>query len=316
MIYNVDLSSEFCIRLAISKGLGLGIVAGGSIMKLPQILKIISNRSARGISLSMYVLEVIAYTISLAYAVRAKLPFSTYGENASLTVQNIVIMLLVIAYGSGGAASTPTSRGGAIRTNSKAPQLALATILTGVGCLALASPSIIPPHALQVLQALTIPISLASKVPQIVELHRAKASGQLSAFAVFAQLAGCMARVYTTVTETNDRLLFWGFTLATLFNLVIAGQVSLFPAFFDSFGYQPDAQRCSSPLPSALSLLSSSLSPFQVIAYWNEPGAKAKGKNSSSEEFWTNAAGEKDGGPTRITVSGGAPRRASGRKLD
>lgn len=36
----------------------------------------------------MYALEVLAYTISLAYAFRKRIPFSTYGENASLTVQS------------------------------------------------------------------------------------------------------------------------------------------------------------------------------------------------------------------------------------
>ncbi len=76
------------MRLAVSKALGLGIVVFGSIMKVPQILKIVQNKSARGISLSMYVLEVLAYTISLAYAYRRRIPFSTYGENASLTVQS------------------------------------------------------------------------------------------------------------------------------------------------------------------------------------------------------------------------------------
>lgn len=77
-----------CLRLGISKGLGLGIVTFGSIMKVPQMLNITRAHSAQGISLGAYALEVLAYSISLAYAVRKQLPFSTYGENASLTVQS------------------------------------------------------------------------------------------------------------------------------------------------------------------------------------------------------------------------------------
>lgn len=98
MIYNADLTSTHCIRLSISKGLGLGIVVFGSIIKFPQILKIIRGASARGISFSMYALEVLAYTISLAYAVRKRIPFSTYGENASLTVQSKSLVISVDAY--------------------------------------------------------------------------------------------------------------------------------------------------------------------------------------------------------------------------
>ena len=45
---------------------------------------------------------------------------------------------------------------------------------------------------------------------------------------VFAQLMGTLARVFTTLTETNDHLLFWGFALATVFNAVIAAQVLLY----------------------------------------------------------------------------------------
>jgi mannose-P-dolichol utilization defect protein 1 len=88
LIYNVDFSSQRCIRLFISKGLGLGIVVFGSIMKLPQMIKIVNAQSAKGISLTMYALEVWAYTVSLIYAYRSQLPFSTYGENASLTLQS------------------------------------------------------------------------------------------------------------------------------------------------------------------------------------------------------------------------------------
>lgn len=63
-------------------------------MKVPQMLKVVHARSAQGISLGMYVLEVLAYTISLAYAYRKQLPFSTYGENASLTLQSKFFFLV------------------------------------------------------------------------------------------------------------------------------------------------------------------------------------------------------------------------------
>lgn len=246
LIYDADLTSSYCFRLAISKGLGLGIVIFGSILKIPQIFKIINGRSARGISLSMYVLEVLAYTISLAYAVRKQIPFSTYGENASLTVQStfyplppstpfsfvfhhqtniyflstdMIITLLIIAYSPISTGSSAQAR----RTRvvvAGALMVALSTFLF--------SPPLCPSGLLSFLQALTIPISLISKVPQMVELHTRKAPGQLSAIVVVAQLAGTMARVFTTLTETNDSLLFWGFALATIFNAVIFVQLILY----------------------------------------------------------------------------------------
>lgn len=53
-------------------------------------------------------------------------------------------------------------------------------------------------------------------------------TGQLSAFLVFNSLAGCAARVFTTATETGDRVLWWGFVLATALNGVLAIQMALY----------------------------------------------------------------------------------------
>lgn len=55
-----DLTSERCLKLAVSKGLGLAMVAGGAILKLPQIVTVVKSGSARGLSLSSYVLDTAA----------------------------------------------------------------------------------------------------------------------------------------------------------------------------------------------------------------------------------------------------------------
>jgi mannose-P-dolichol utilization defect protein 1 len=231
LIYNVD-PTVVCLKLAVSKALGIGIIIFGSILKIPQIYKIIRNESARGISLTMYSLEVVAYDISLAYAYRRQLPFSTYGENASLTVQNMIITLLIIWYNN----SKGKQQGGLLTSAGSSVRLrfgsssSLQSVL--VAAFAMIASSIFlfylcPPGLLSVLQAFSIPISLVSKVPQIIELHRNKEPGQLSSIVVFGQLLGTIARVYTTVVETGDWLLGIGFGLASVLNAVIAAQVSL-----------------------------------------------------------------------------------------
>ncbi|ORY20840.1 hypothetical protein BCR39DRAFT_591757 [Naematelia encephala] len=55
LVYDFEILHTECLKLALSKGLGLGIVVGGGIVKIPQILKIIGTRSARGLSLAAYV---------------------------------------------------------------------------------------------------------------------------------------------------------------------------------------------------------------------------------------------------------------------
>jgi uncharacterized protein with PQ loop repeat len=52
-------------------------------MQIPQILKITSSRSAHGLSLASFILETLAYAITLAYSARSNFPFSTYGPSPS-----------------------------------------------------------------------------------------------------------------------------------------------------------------------------------------------------------------------------------------
>lgn len=79
-----------------------------------------------------------------------------------------------------------------------------------------------------VLQACTIPLSLLSKAPQILENHNNRSTGNLSAFAVFSALLGCLARLFTTKQEVNDSLIFWGFAGAALLNVVLALQMVMY----------------------------------------------------------------------------------------
>ncbi|KWU45024.1 mannose-P-dolichol utilization defect 1 protein, partial [Rhodotorula sp. JG-1b] len=214
LVYNLDLTSSECLKLALSKVLGLGMVAGGAILKLPQILTVVRSGSARGLSLSSYILDTVAtgITASVAYNVRNGFPFSTYGEMGFLLAQNAVLIVLITSY-----SARPTL-----------PRLVPLVALLGSLAYALASPSLVPASTLSFLQTLTIPISLSSKVPQIVENYKAKSTGQLSAFLVINSLAGCLARVFTTMSETKDPLLLWNFALAALLNGVIFAQMIVY----------------------------------------------------------------------------------------
>uniref|UniRef100_A0A0D3GQY5 Mannose-P-dolichol utilization defect 1 protein homolog n=1 Tax=Oryza barthii TaxID=65489 RepID=A0A0D3GQY5_9ORYZ len=82
----VKLPQECLLRL-MSKILGYHVVAASAIGKLPQILKILKHGSVRGLSVASFELEVVGYTIALAYCIHKGLPFSAYGELAFLLIQ-------------------------------------------------------------------------------------------------------------------------------------------------------------------------------------------------------------------------------------
>jgi mannose-P-dolichol utilization defect protein 1 len=215
LIENLNIEDVQCIKYSLSKGIGVAVVVGGSIMKVPQLLLILRAQSARGLSLTAYVLETFSYAINLAYSSRNGFPFSTYGENFFLTIQNIFITFLIILYNASSsrpltAAPNPTGR---LLTT------VLATFAVGFALFTA------PASALAAAQLGTLPLSLFSKLPQIAQNYRARSKGQLSAFAVVSQIAGCAARLFTTSQEVNDPLVAAGFALALALNLVVGAQM-------------------------------------------------------------------------------------------
>jgi mannose-P-dolichol utilization defect protein 1 len=114
---------------------------------------------------------------------------------------------------------------------------------TAAGLLALMSEDLVPAGLLKTLMAAAIPLSVASKIPQIVANAKARSTGQLSAFLVLASFAGCAARVYTTSQETGDQFMLVAFGLQTFLNGVLGLQMLM-------YGGKP--ARMEAPIPSVV----------------------------------------------------------------
>ena len=166
LVLNVDFSDKQCLSLATSKALGIGIVATSAIVKVPQLLKIVQARSGAGVSYIAYMLETTALLVNLAYSTRSQFPFSTYGETALISLQNIAITLLVLHY---------SRRDGAAATF-------IAAIASGF--YTLFSEDIVDMKLLAWLQAGGGILGVSSKLPQIWTIWQQGGTGQLSAFAV------------------------------------------------------------------------------------------------------------------------------------
>ena len=166
LVHNVDLSNTECLKLAVSKALGVGIIGASSVVKIPQLLKLLNSQSAEGISFLSYLLETSSYLISLVYNIRNQFPFSTYGEVALIVIQNVAISVLVLQYSGKGPAAALFVAG-----------------LAGAGY-AMYSDSIMPMTTLRYMQLGAGMLGVASKLPQIITIFQEGGTGQLSAFAV------------------------------------------------------------------------------------------------------------------------------------
>lgn len=195
-----------CLRAAISKGLGLAIVGGSILVKMPQIMKIVRAKSGEGISVAGTTLELTAITFNVAYSFVNRYPFSSYGDGVFLLLQTAVIGMLVFLYG--GAA--------------KKAVLYILTVFTVA--LVLCSGQV-PIKFLWMLQASNIPVVFAGKMVQAVANFRNSSTGQLSAVTVVMLFLGSMARIFTSIQETGDPIIILTFSVATFANGVLMTQV-------------------------------------------------------------------------------------------
>lgn len=207
LLIDYNFSDSDCVQLAFSKVLGMGIVVGSGLVKIPQIIKIMWASSTKGISFMSYFLETVAYAITLSYNYRNQNPFTTYGEIALILGQNFIVIFLMFYY----------SR-------------SLASILLFFAFFAafnfvLYEPDLVNAKNLALLQAATIPVSIASKLPQIYQNFIQGSTGQLSAFTTFLFFAGSTARVFTTLKEVKDNIILAGFVLGSVFNGILVLQM-------------------------------------------------------------------------------------------
>ncbi|KAH8925137.1 mannose-P-dolichol utilization defect 1 protein [Atractiella rhizophila] len=205
LILDVNPEPE-CLKHAVSKVLGVGIIAGGSIVKVPQILNILKSRSTKGLSFSSYALDTASLAITVGYNLASSHPFVSYGESFFLLLQNAIILYLLLLY------TPPSSR--------PLPLLTYLLVLPTLFTLHL-----LPPSLLRAGLGFTIPLSLSSKLPQISTIYQQRSAGQLSTWLVVNSLVGCLARVFTTAQETGDRIIWWSFVAAAALNAVILGEV-------------------------------------------------------------------------------------------
>jgi mannose-P-dolichol utilization defect protein 1 len=219
-----------CAKLVISKVLGYGIVAGSALVKMPQILKIMRAASVAGLSGASINIEMLASTCSFAYYIGLGYPFSTWGENLFLFLQNAVIVTLYFGY----------SRGSFVSPAYVAAATAFAAV--GASLYLRLLPTVAMPAGLcaslelkaceltseGIAGGLPILLLLFSRLPQIVQNFQQGHTGMLAVPTYALNTLGSLARVFTILQEVNDVLVLGGTISAFLQNFTIILQMVLY----------------------------------------------------------------------------------------
>lgn len=207
LINNFDLNDQTCLKLFMIKTLGYGIIALGSIVKLPQVLKILSAKSGAGISLFGVILELLAITFNGSYSFRKSFPLSAWGECIALALETAFIAYLVLWY-----------------DNYKLRACSFLFMWFGF-LYVLNHPSLVPMGVIWYLQSSVIYLAVSGKLMQAYKNYKAQHTGQLSAISAWAIFAGSLARILTTIQETGDMLTTVSFIFSSCANAIIATQV-------------------------------------------------------------------------------------------
>ncbi|GAB9464991.1 Mannose-p-dolichol utilization defect 1 protein [Globisporangium polare] len=205
-----DFANVACLKLVVSKALGYAIITGSLILKLPQILKILSAKDVTGLTPASFYMEVLLYVSSTIYNVLRGYPVSTWGENLVILVQNVVLVLLLWAY------YTPKI--------AYATRFGLAVVFAGLT----AGMLLTPPEYQWALASAGIPVSIVARIPQIFSNFKQGHTGQLAFVTLVLNFGGSVARLFTTMQETGDPVQLLGFGVAILLNGTLVLQVLLF----------------------------------------------------------------------------------------
>jgi len=204
--YKFNFLDGVCLKQALSKGLGTGIIIGSVFVKVPQIVKLVNAKSGKGINIYSLLLELLAITANSLYSYANNYPFSAWGEGLFLLLQTAAIATLVLYY---------TER----RTAALTFVVVYSSLLT-----LLASP-ITPIAVLWAMQAGNVPIIVFAKLMQAYENYKNGGTGQLSAVTVLLLFAGSLARIFTSVQETGDQLIILTYIVSSIVNGMIASQI-------------------------------------------------------------------------------------------
>ncbi|XP_030635863.1 mannose-P-dolichol utilization defect 1b [Chanos chanos] len=195
-----------CLKIVLSKGLGIGIILGSVMVKLPQIIKLMGAKSAEGLSFNSVLLELFAITGTMAYSIANNFPFSSWGEALFLMFQTVTIGFLIQHY-----------NGNTIK--------GLAFLVVYFCLMSVLISPLTPLSVVTTMQASNMPAIIFGRLIQAGTNYRNGHTGQLSAISVFLLFAGSLARIFTTVQETGDSLMALTYIISSCCNGLIASQV-------------------------------------------------------------------------------------------
>lgn len=198
-----------CLKIVLSKTMGIFILMGIVIAPLPQICKILWCGSSYGLCLTSVFLDLMAISIHAAFCYTQNFPIGAWGESLFAVIQ-IALLALLIHHHEG-----KTIKG-----------IFLLALFCGVMFL-LASP-LTPVAVVWTLYEWNVLFVVASRFFQVVSNFRCGHTGQLSILSVFLVFLGSLGRVFSSLQDTGFSFSAQMQTLACCCSWLILAQILMY----------------------------------------------------------------------------------------
>lgn len=215
ILFNFLIEQE-CLKIILIKTLGYGIIFGSTMVKLPQLIKLLAAKSGFGVSLFSVLLELLALSFASSYSYANGFPFSAWGESLFIMLMTSIIAFLIIYY-----------------DNSKSQSL-IFMVSFGIVISILLSGRV-PMNILWIGQVSALPLMISSKLIQVWSNFKNGHTGNLSALTIILIFIGSTTRIFTSIQETGDNLIIFGFLLSSTINLILVLQMFYYWTSTDEF---------------------------------------------------------------------------------
>uniref|UniRef100_A0A0G4HN12 Mannose-P-dolichol utilization defect 1 protein homolog n=1 Tax=Chromera velia CCMP2878 TaxID=1169474 RepID=A0A0G4HN12_9ALVE len=210
--FDLYLSGHFtdldCLKMLIINGLNLAMLAGGAIVKVPQLVNIFASKSVSGISETSQLIEFYSAGLTVAYNLLVGNPFKTWGEMAFITVQQAILILQYWSY---------AKKGNLV--------LRASFIFSVVGIVYILQNGLFPEEYLWALGLSPTPIIIVARMPQVIMNFQQGHTGLQSVVTAAANFLGNIARVATTLAQVDDPVMLTSYVVCTVINGVLFFQI-------------------------------------------------------------------------------------------
>jgi mannose-P-dolichol utilization defect 1 len=200
-----------CFSVLLAKALGVAILLGACANKVPIMLNMWSSQSAAGFSRSSMYMETVVYANGAAYGALELHPFTAYGENMALLLQNMILIGLIWKF-----------------TNDPLVSFREKLLLAVGAIVYFLLIFYLPVELRYILQASNGIILIVSRGAQVLDTYRVKHTGAQSIVTNTLNLIGGVARIFTTLKETGDMAVLGGFAVSVVLNLAVFTQYLLY----------------------------------------------------------------------------------------